>query len=65
MTEETAAAFGALAQRWDLRRLRDDLVDTLNTVEPAARPYVPDQLARCLHMFLDSYDLHGPPAARP
>lgn len=59
-----AEPFMALALRWDLRQLHSEVVAALSTIELAGQPYVPTQLARSLHMFLDSYDPGGAPPAR-
>lgn len=61
MTDDIFERFVALAARWDLVALRQELAEALDGLEERERPYVPTNLAAALGMFLDSY---GPPGVR-
>lgn len=58
MTEHVLEQFEALASRWDLDQLHQDLTDVLDAVDEGSRPFVPTRLQEALHMYLDSYGPH-------
>ena len=45
----------ALAARWDLRALQQELCEAMGETPQGQRVYVPSQLALALDRFLDSY----------
>lgn len=64
LDQPSAQPFIALALRRDLRELHREVVAAREVNELAGGAYVPTQLARSLHMFLDSSDLGGAPPAK-
>ena len=54
--DEVAARFGALAARWDLTALRDELSAALDGIDEPRAAYAPAQLLRALELYLD---VHG------
>lgn len=58
MSEHVFEQFEALASRWDLDQLHQDLTDVLDSVEQDSRPFVPTHLQEALRMYLDSYGPH-------
>ncbi|WP_137122065.1 hypothetical protein [Segeticoccus rhizosphaerae] len=61
MTDDIFERFVALAERWDLVALRQELAEAIGRLEGPERPYVPTNLAAAIGMLLDSY---GPPGVR-
>ena len=54
--DEVAARSAALAARWDLAALRDELAALLADVQEPRQAYAPEQLLRALELYLD---VHG------
>ena len=61
MTDDIFESFVALAERWDLVALQQELAENIDRLEEDERPHVPTHLAAAIRMFLDSY---GPPGVR-
>ncbi|MGH3501731.1 MAG: hypothetical protein ACRDQA_12730 [Nocardioidaceae bacterium] len=61
MVDDVFERFEALAARWDLLGLHQDVAGVLGDFEESGRPCIPTQLLFALDMFLVSY---GPAGTR-
>jgi hypothetical protein len=61
LVDDAIRTYRELAVRWDLAGPRREIEATLDGLPVEQRAYVPTQLSRSLHMFLNSY---GPDSAQ-